>query len=151
MDASPRKTSSLGNVFGWLSPQAIPHAKCKLRNGDVHISPVHFRAQQELLEARRTGSQIKEANSRRKKVQVTLGLSLLSFLYCRFSYGFGTYISSMPLLISLMATAMLYLKETLAERKAARLAEKDSLAKVITDCVHRTWCISRDNEYLSLS
>lgn len=35
-----------------------------------HMLPAHRRIQQELIEARRTGSAIKEANQRRKKVQV---------------------------------------------------------------------------------
>ncbi|GAX84385.1 hypothetical protein CEUSTIGMA_g11807.t1 [Chlamydomonas eustigma] len=57
-----------------------------------------FRIQQELLAARRTGSLIKEANDRRRKVQ-----------------------------------------ETVAERKAARQQEKDSLAKGIIPDSLKDW------------
>eukprot|EP00195_Chlamydomonas_chlamydogama_P007873 CAMPEP_0202894892 /NCGR_PEP_ID=MMETSP1392-20130828/4185_1 /ASSEMBLY_ACC=CAM_ASM_000868 /TAXON_ID=225041 /ORGANISM="Chlamydomonas chlamydogama, Strain SAG 11-48b" /LENGTH=209 /DNA_ID=CAMNT_0049579717 /DNA_START=25 /DNA_END=654 /DNA_ORIENTATION=- len=57
-----------------------------------------FRLQQELLEARRSGSLIKQANERRKKVQ-----------------------------------------ETLAERKAARQAEKDALAQGVIPESLKNW------------
>ena len=40
----------------------------------------HFRIQQELLEARRTGSQIKEASVRRRKVQVIIISIMMSHL-----------------------------------------------------------------------